>query len=253
MFTKENIIIQNDTLRFLNPKCDMTNYEKNTNDLYDFVTKIIEELHIKSLLKITVKDADLFEKEGGRAVFTINNNIISSEIEISRKTYIQFNNENNIELKNEALAIIYHELYHVYDRENLYNKFKDIHISPEELKYYKIGVQYWSEFFAYYKTKKLYMSEYPIQYFNSQYTKSELSKEENFNNLLYVISVICAYMPDEKYLKDLENTTYYYYCKNNKNLIEIKNKLDSIISNYPENITTIDIFIELGKLFYKLF
>lgn len=252
MFTKDKIIVQNDTLGFLNSKCDMADYEKNTKDLYEVVAKIIDELHITSLTKITVKDVDLFEKEGGRAVFTVNNNTITSEIEISRKSYVQFNNENNIKLKNEALATIYHELYHVYDRENLYNKFKNLQIPSKELQYYKIGIQYWSEFFAYIKTKELYMSEYPIQYFNSLYTNSNLSKEENFNNLLYVISVICAYMPNEKYLNDLVNTTHYYYYQNNKNIIEIKEKLDSILLNYPDNIRTTD-FIELGKLFYKLF
>lgn len=253
MFTKENITIQNDILRILNPKCDMIDYEKNTNDLYELIIKIIEELHIVSLLKVTVKDLDLFEKEGGRAVFTVNNNTIISGIEISRKTYAQFNNENNTELKNEALATIYHELYHIYDRENLYNRFKDLQIPSKELQYYKIGMQYWSEFFAYIKTKELYMSEYPIQYFNSLYTNSNLSKEEKFNHLLYVISIICAYMPNEKYLYDLENTTYYYNYKNNKNIIEIKKELDLILSNYPKNIKTIYSFIELGKLFYRLF
>lgn len=196
MFTKENIIIQNDTLRFLNPKCDMTDYEKNTDDLYILVTKIIEELHIISLLKITVKDIDLFEKEGGRAVFIINNNIISSEIEISRKTCVQFNNINNTELKNEALATIYHELYHIYDKENLYHKFRNVKISSREIQYYRIGIQYWSEFFAYYKTKELYMSEYPIKQFNSVYSKIR-QNEPNQNaveDFFYIVSNISAYI-----------------------------------------------------------
>ena len=60
-------------------------------------------------------------------------------------------------------------------------------------------------------------------------------------------------MPNEKYLYDLENTTYYYNYKNNKNIIEIKKELDLILSNYPKNIKTIYSFIELGKLFYRLF
>lgn len=253
MFTKENIIIHNDILKILNPKCDMTDYNKNTNDLYDLITKIIDELHIVSLTKVCVKDIAIFEKENGRAIFNVNDNVLFSEIEINRKTYVQFNNYTNIELRNEALSTIYHELYHIYDKENLYRKFRNIQISPEEVKYYKIGIQYWSEFFAYFKTRELYMSIYPIQFFNAVYANSDLSKEEKFNNLLYTISIICAYMTNEKYMKDLGRTTYYYYYKDNKNIIEIKNKLDSIISNYPKNITTIDVFIELGKLFYSLF
>lgn len=224
MFTKENIIVQNDTLGFLNPKCDMTDYEKNTDDLYKLVTKIIEELHIISLLKVTVKDVNLFEKEGGRAMFTINNHMISSEIEISRKTYVQFNNKNNIELKNKALATIHHELYHIFDRENLYNKFIDVRIPSKELGYYKIGMQYWGEFFAYYKTKELYMSDYPIIQFNSIYNKlRQTAPSQNaVEDFFYIVSNISAYMQNQQYIRKLENETDFKYFKKDVSYVTAK-------------------------------
>lgn len=254
MFTKENIIIQNDTLGFLNPKCDMTDYEKNTNDLYELVTKIIEELHIISLLKVTVRDVNLFEKEGGRAVFTINNHTVSSEIEISRKTYVQFNNENNIELKNEALATIYHELYHIFDRETLYSKFKDLQIPSNEYQYYKIGIQYWSEFFAYYKTKELYMSDYPILQFNSVYSKMRQNdpSQNAVEDFFYIVSNISAYMKNQQYIRELENDTYFKYFKKDVSYDDLVEKLNTIMQIYPENVNNIEDFISLGKMYCKL-
>lgn len=251
MFTKENIIIQNDTLGFLNPKCDMTDYEKNTNDLCELVTKIIEELHIISLQKVTVRDANLFEKEGGRAVFTINNHTISSEIEISRKTYVQFNNKNNIDLKNEAFATIYHELYHIFDRETLYNKFNDIQISSKELGYYKIGIQYWSEFFAYYKTKELHMSEYPVQQFDAIYYEIKRSRpnELMLNNLFYIISTIIAYSSNPNYINRMENMKYLL---NDTKYINLSKRLNEIIIDYPQNVNSVNVFVDLGKMYCDL-
>ena len=152
MFSKEDICILTNTI--FDKKCDRIDYQKNLEDLYNLVIKIINELNIISLSKITIKEVNLFEKEAGAALFRIYKCTPISEVELSRKTFVQFNNSQNSALKNEALATIYHELYHVYDKEKLFNLFGNVKIKKKELPYYKIGVQYWSEFFAYYKNKR---------------------------------------------------------------------------------------------------
>ena len=252
MFAKENIIILTDN--FIDEKFNKSGFQKYIDDLYALVIEIVNELNITSLSKITIKEPNLFEKEAGMVLFSFNRNISVSEVELSRKTFVQFNNSQNPDLKNEALATIYHELYHVYDKENLINLFGNVKIKKKELPYYQIGVQYWSEFFAYYKTKELYMSDYPIIQFDSVYSKMRQNEpcQNVVDDFFYIVSNISAYMKNQQYIEELENNTDFKYFKKNVSYDALVEKLNSIMQIYPENVNSIEDFISLGKMYCKL-
>lgn len=252
MFAKENIIILTDNL--IDEKFNKSGFQKYIDDLYDLVVEIVNELNITSLSKITIKEPNLFEKEAGMVLFSFNGNIPVSEVELSRKTFAQFNNSQNSDLKNEALATIYHELYHVYDKENLFNLFGNVKIKKKELPYYQIGVKYWSEFFAYYKTKELHISDYSIIQFDSVYSKMRQNKpsQNEVEDFFYIVSNISAYMKNQQYVRELENDTDFKYFKKDVSYDALVKKLNTIMQIYPENVNNVEDFISLGKMYCKL-
>lgn len=252
MFAKENIIILTDN--FIDEKFNKSGFQNYIDDLYSLIIEIVNELNITSLSKITIKEPNLFEKEAGMVLFNFNGSIPVSEVELSRKTFVQFNNLQNSDLRNEALATIYHELYHVYDKENLFNLFCNVKIKKKELPYYQIGVKYWSEFFAYYKTKELYMSDYPIIQFNSIYSKMRQNEpsQNAVKDFLYIISNIVAYMKNQQYIRELENDTDFKYFKKDVSYNDLVEKLNAIMQIYPKNVDNVGDFISLGKTYCKL-
>lgn len=254
MFTKADIFIENDFFLLINKRADMVDYEKRTADLYALISKIIKELNITSLSKVIIKNINLFDNEAGKATTTINRDNILSEIELSRKTFVQFDNNRNVELRNQAIATIYHEFYHVHDKENIYNKLNIPMLYSEDLKYYKIGVKYWSEFFAYYNTCNLYISNYPYIQFDNIYIEGRRNNRLDANsiqNLFYFISNIIAYSSQNKCLDEFDNYISLSYLSKNINYIILSNKLNEIRYDYPNNIST-KLFIDLGKLYCNL-
>lgn len=251
MFIKEDIIISKDN--FINKKCDMINYDENIEALFVLADKIIKDLKIVSLSKIKIKNINFFDNEAGKVTFIFNSGEMASEIELSRKTFAQFNNPQNTVLKNEALATIYHEFYHIYDRENIIYKINTLLLSQDDLLYYKIGIKYWSEFFAYYKTCNLHISDYPFRQFNSLYQKMKQYKpnEDIIYEFFYFVSNIIAYILNGKYLNKLDESIELNIFHKDKGFISLSNELNKILYDYPNNIAT-NVFINLGKLYCNL-
>lgn len=246
MFTKEDIIISDFVSSEL--KCIKINLDNQINDLYILVSRVINELKINSLSKILIVDFSSSQNTNGRTLYSLGNSSMSSQIEIDKNIFINFNNR-DIDLKNKALETIYHELYHVYNEENLFYKFGNAKIPIEDSPYCKIGTKCWAEYLSYYKTKEFHMSDYPFEEFDLIYNiiQQRKTNQEVINRFLYMVSNICAYVSNEQYIKKLEATTYFFAISKEPRYIEMINQLSNILECYPNDINSVEVFTNLGK------
>lgn len=252
MLTKENIFVEDETVRMLK-HVDTLDYLENIDKLYNLIIDFNQRFDISSLEQVTIKDIDLFSERKGMTISKLEDNKYHHKIELSMKAFVNFYNDKNIPLKNEALSIIYHELYHIYNENSLLASFQDNQINNEDFLYYWIGTEYWGEFFAYYKTRELHITDYPIKQFNKLYSDIRTSgaNKDTVHRLFYLISNIIAYfLNNENYLNQAENTNFIYI-KKDKNYNKICLELKNILSNYPNDLS-MEGFINLGKIYCKL-
>lgn len=252
MFTKDRIIILD--FNMFNSMLSEMNFDTQINDLYSLLFQIITELNITSLSKVIIVDFSYSKTTNGKTSYNLGNNIMSSQVEFDKRVFVNFNNAQNIELKNEALEVIYHELYHVYNEENLFYKFAHKKIPIEDSPYCRIGAKCWAEYLSYYKTQGFHMSDYPFKEFDIIYNriKQEKPKAEVINGFFYMLSNICAYESDKEYIKKLEDITYFKNVRVDSRYIAITKELDNIMKCYPDNIVGVEIFTNLGKIFCEL-
>jgi hypothetical protein len=242
MILKNDIIVEKSLFNG-----DIVDYEMQVNELYNLLITITNELNIKSLEKVIIKNNKIFTNEQGLALFNYKNN--SSQIEFARKPFVNFNRNQYPELKSEALATIYHEMYHVHDNENL----QEITLkSASNIKYNSltIGMKYWSEFYAYYMTCDIYSSRYTFEQFDKIYCEINYQKSNKYtiNDFYYYISKLTAYSVKDTLKNDGFKNHRIYYCTEYQHIVV---KLNEILNKYPYGLT-IDDLIELGNLYYKL-
>lgn len=238
MFSKDNIIVE----KFIFPHADMTDHAKQKQDLYLLCKNIICELSISTLETIHIKGQDIFSNEAGNAVFNFNKN--KSCIELNRKPYVNFNNDSNIELKTEALATIYHEMYHIQDCENCASALSIIPPKSDTDLYY-IGFHYWSEFYAYYMTRNIYISDYAYKTLDKVCVQVKNNPIDNSKQLFYTVSQVAAYV--------YNNSSPNSHClANNRYFKKLILVFEHILINYPQSICR-DNFIILGEVYYELF
>lgn len=252
MFSKNDIIVESPPFGF--DKGDMIDYDKNINDLFNLIAEIINDLNITSLKSVTINQTNIFTEEKGTVRFE---SINKAHVEFCRKVFAQFNNKTNSKLRNEALATIYHEMYHILDRENCLKKlFKNKAIQnniKDNTNFFVIGLQYWSEFYAYYMTCDIYASCYALESFDEIYSnaKSGSANSFNFDKLYYYISELTAFVLKENcHINFKESEYWHYYVEGNKYYLNLKNELLNTLKGYPENISQ-QTFIILGKLYYE--
>lgn len=252
MLTKENILVEDETVRMLK-HVDTLDYSENIDKLYDLIIEFNKKYDISSLEQVTIKDIDLFSERKGMTISKLEDSKYHHKIELSMKTFINFYNDQNTPLKNEALSIIFHELYHVYDENSLLASFINNQISDEDFPYYHIGTEYWGEFFSYYKTRELHITDYPVKQFDKLYSNIRANAENKdlVHRLFYLVSNIIAYSIDnDAYLNKIRNTNFNYLIKD-KNYDILCFELKNILSNYPNNLSMMD-FINLGKTYCDL-
>ena len=246
MFTKEDIAISDFIISEL--KSIKINLDNQINHLYILTAEVIDELKVTSLSKILIIDFSSSPNTNGRTSYSLGNSSMSSQIEIDKKVFINFNNR-DIDLKNKALETIYHELYHVYNEENLFYKFGKVKIPIEEVPYCKIGTKCWAEYLSYYKIKEFHMSDYPFKEFNLIYNiiQQRKANPEVINRFLYMISNICAYESNKQYIKKLEDTTYFTYIRKDGRYNNFIDQLKNIMQCYPDRVSGVEVFTNLGK------
>lgn len=252
MLTKENISVEDETIRMLKHG-DTSDYSENIDELYNLIIEFNKKYDISSLEQVIIKDVDFFSERKGMVISKLEDNKYHHKIELSMKAFLNFYNDKNIYLKNEALSIIYHELYHVYNENILLASFIDNQINDEDFQYYHIGAEYWGEFFAYYKTRELHITDYPVKQFDKLYSSIRLNAENKdlVHRLFYLISNIIAYsLNNDSYLNKNGNTSFNYF-KKDKNYDILCFELKNILFNYPNNLNMSD-FINLGKVYCDL-
>lgn len=252
MLTKENILVEDETVRMLK-HVDTLDYSENIDKLYDLIIEFNKKYDISSLEQVTIKDIDLFSERKGMTISKLEDNKYLHKIELSMKAFVNFYNDKNIPLKNEALSIIYHELYHVYDKNSLLASFINNQISDEDFPYYWIGSNYWGEFLSYYKTRELHITDYPVKQFDKLYSniRANAVNKDLAHRLFYLVSNIIAYsINNDTNLNKIRNTNFNYLIKD-KNYDILCFELKNIVSNYPNNISMMD-FINLGRTYCNL-
>lgn len=246
MFTKDDIAISD--LIISNLKLTKIDLDDQINDLYILIYEASNKLKITSLSKVIITDFLSSKDTNGRTSYNLGDNIMSSQIEIDKDTFTNFSNS-DIDLKNKSLETIYHELYHVYNEENLFYKFGQVKIPIEESPYCRIGTKCWAEYLSYYKTKEFHMSDYPFKDFDLIYNiiQQRRANPEVINRFLYMISNICAYESNKQYIKKLEDSTYFSYIRKDKRYNDIVEQLNDIMQCYPNIISGVDVFANLGR------
>ena len=153
MFSKENIVF--DVNRFF-----VEQYCKNKDQIIDSIYVLtntwVEKLNISSLNQITVKDIQLFDNELGKVDFSIGSGGLVSNIYLSYSTAVNLVKDSPFYTAakyNNAYATFCHEIYHVYDREQLLKR-SSIFVNMDKSKKAEIlaGLKIWTEFFAAYST-----------------------------------------------------------------------------------------------------
>lgn len=245
MLTKNDIIIEES----LFPESDIIDYEKQISDLLSLINDLISEFNIRTLKKIIIKNNVLISKEQGRAVF--NGIQMQSHIELGRITFCQFNNSNlsNPQEQCRALATICHEVCHIYDKENCVKALSE-RIPDELFDVFKIGIQNWSEYLAYYLTCKIYADKGVIKDYNE--ITSHIKQRPSDNDIkmfYYFTSKIIAFYTNKE-CKLYHNSVISHFIYTNKYCEDIMKILLNIYDKYPDHIC-IDDFIQLGQTYHK--
>ena len=179
---KHNIII-------INKSKDKATFKKYKQTIFNTVNKIVSVNFTSKLnLKIIVKDHSLKDKLTGDEftdgytikmknwfIITIMSDVLSR---------IKCEPDDNVDLD----LTIYHEMTHVYDLCNIYNnkyyKFPNIYSNLKTITNYilKVGINFWTEIFAYSSTFKIYSCFYKSPTF-LQLVKRWEEIEEDYKNL----------------------------------------------------------------------
>lgn len=148
-------------------------------------------------------------------------------------------------------------MYHIHDRENCLNQLLKNKENPTDIKhntkFFTIGLQYWSEFYAYYMTCDIYASHYALERFEEMYCKTIHKKQDSFDfdKLYYYISELTAFLLKENCHINFKESKDWHYCTDsNESYLNLKNKLLNILKDYPENITY-ETLVNLGQLYYE--
>ena len=68
MLTKENIFVEDETVRMLK-HVDTLDYLENIDKLYNLIIDFNQRFDISSLEQVTIKDIDLFSERKGMTIF----------------------------------------------------------------------------------------------------------------------------------------------------------------------------------------
>lgn len=245
MLTKNDIIIEDS----LFPESDIIDYEKQISDLLSLINDLISEFNIRTLKKIIIKNNVLISKEQGRAVF--DGIQMQSRIELGRITFCQFNNSNlsNPQEQCCALATICHEVCHIYDKENCVKALSG-RIPDELFDVFKLGIQNWSEYLAYYLTCKIYADKGVIKDYNKVISCMEQRHSDDDIKMLYYFTSKMIAFYTNKECKLYHNIAIGHFIYTNKYCEDITKILLNIYDKYPDHIYIND-FIQLGQAYHK--
>lgn len=194
MLKKEDIIIK-DAFPFLHD--NNFEYDKNISDLCDLSNQIIEKYDIKTLSTIEIYFDSLLNKKLGQAIYNFNHR--TSKVQLDQSIFSNFNRKEQEEIQQKALATIYHEFYHIYDKENYWDMFLT-RLPNNDKTYFQTGSKYWGEFYAYYKSGEIYADEYVVNEVTKLYSKSKTKKldESEQQSYFYFISKFIAFSLNDK-------------------------------------------------------
>lgn len=258
MLKQEQILIEDSP--FINDKSSYIDIDKAKRILCEIANQIIDALNIQSLASIKIREPNLFENKLGRTNSQIVDGKMISHIELAYEVFVNVYidiEHSNFENHIKSVSTIWHEFYHVYDNENLFQyTMIPSDINRTELSYYICGKKYWSEFFVNYKTFEYYETEYKYDMLADSYN---LFKEVSSHNNMH--EAIPEY---QKYIYCL-STVLGYACNSNHNVLcddtlgqikeqnfvdSVKNQLLYILNHYPTDLTYSDL-VKLGEIFYN--
>lgn len=200
----------------INKSKDKATFKKYRQTIFNTVNEIVyANFNSKLNIKIIVKDHSLKDKLTGDEFtdgYTIKKKnwfiiTIMSDV-LSR---IKCEPDDNVDLD----LTIYHEMAHIYDLCNIYNnkyyKFPNIYSNLKTITNYilKVGINFWTEIFAYSSTFKIYSCFYKSPTF-LQLVKRWEKIEENYKNLLIIEKTNHANLKvkGEEFFEKLKNFNY---------------------------------------------
>ena len=249
MFTKEQINVPED---FPAPDVCIENLK---NNLCRLINIGIQTLNIKSLTCVNIRPTSPSWQNAGFAEFELKNGRIEkSHVDLSYRVFTNIytsNNQLNQQCYKSAIATVWHELYHIQDGE-LQDTYMIVPTDDSCLKrhYYRVGIQYWGEFYANYKTFIYY--EDPKKYDSLlkayQHIKAQSLvahgdvPREYFDDFTYWVSVVLGYMAHTDHSPVAD--TILTQIKTQEYILRAKELFEDILLTYPEGLD----YLKLGEL-----
>lgn len=219
------------------------------NAVYSTLSEAISELQISSLHSVVIKGVNLLESELGKAEFEDSGGQLSSMLTLGYITATNLRKDSKFyseaKYKN-ALATVWHELYHIYDREKAIEPFINGPLfSYPDIKTIMAGINIWMEFFAVYSTFSICEQEHIY----NDFRKAFQSQPYDLNSVFYNTSRLLGYYLHKK-RNSICDQLLQEHISDSVTLSNVKRLLESMLERYPA-FTSSD-FINLYNLLFQI-
>lgn len=148
------------------------------------------------------------------------------------------------EFRDDSLATVWHELYHLYDCEKRMPLYFDSKLLSSEYRdLYNIGCGFWTEYYAVYKSRE-YCEQHHIYDDFSDSIKTFKQQDEHKMKFMYNLSRVLGYYAHTEHDEACDNLINDFQIT--PELTNIIVLLKEIFNRFPGSIS-VKLFIELGE------